>query len=170
MKKIVAAVTATILGSVALAASPVLGQFKKSNGDSANAVYVRSQQASPENGCVQMTDLVDNEISRSIGNGFEVVLKAPTKAVEFVENMEFRVLNNGKQVFGGYGDVDLVAVCYNSNFVVVVLDTPEWDSYESEESDRDDDDWFLDNYFGSLTVEILDDGKKFGSDSFRSVE
>jgi hypothetical protein len=153
-----------------LGVQPALGVSKpsataKSSGDSANAVYVRGGYASPGN-CGQMTNLVDNLVVYD-GN-LEVVIKSSGKAIEVVEEMDFRILNNGKEVASGDLDVIKDNCGNNGIYTIVALDAFGYEGLEDEEDlDLDDDNWISRTFEGSITIEILDNNKKFGSDSLR---
>lgn len=156
MRKVIALVTATVIGSVALVASPVLGFTKaanKSNGTSATAVYVREPGT-----CSPIGNLEDNYISDS----FEVVVKS---LIGRVEPMWFRVFNNGDLV--AEGDLDVIQPYCGANYVYT-LALVDIDNDEFPEN-YDDDDSIVDNNDGSLTLVVYFSqfGKKFGSSSFR---
>lgn len=151
-----------------IGAQPVLGARQtesKSNGDSASAVYVRGESASPNN-CGDMTNLVDNQIPA--GDGMEVVIKSSGN----VESMTFKILDTGKEVASGDLDIFKSGCGENGVFTVAALDFEDnegvLDGNSGDETvDRDDDNAFTNAREGSITVEILDSGKKFGSDSLR---
>ena len=142
-------------------AQPVLGARQtesKSNGDSTSAVYVRGDYASPGY-CGQMTNLVDNQIGYN--GDLEVVIKSSGD----VENMTFNIVNNGKVVGGG--DLDVLAYPCGSNGVYTIAALDVGNDESDEELYLDDDNGITTNYSGSTTIEILEYGKKLGSDSLR---
>jgi hypothetical protein len=134
---------------------PVLGarQAYNSNGLSASAVFVRSGNSS---NCSN-TNLVDNQIGYN--GDIEVVIKSYGN----VENMRFNIVNNGNVIEGG--DLDVLAYYCGSNgvYTIAALDV----NNNEDPENLDDDNFITSNYSGSITVEILENGKKFGSDSLR---
>jgi len=156
VKRILALASVCAVGAVGVVASPVLGQYRtanKSNGTSATAVYVR-----PPGTCNPIGSLEINYIP----SDFEVVVKSSGD----VENMTFKVFDNGDEVASG--DLDVISTSCGSNGVYTLARADcELNGYEDPE-DGDDDNAIVNSNDGSLTLTVyFPNGKKFGSSSFR---
>ena len=154
VKRILALASVCAVGAVGVVASPVLGQYRtanKSNGTSATAVYVR-----PPGTCNPIGSLEINYIP----SDFEVVVKSSGD----VENMTFKVFDNGDEVASG--DLDVISTSCGSNGVYTLALADRFND-ESPEN-YDDDNAIVNSNDGSLTLTVyFPNGKKFGSSSFR---